>query len=1364
MSSLALITRYLGASAQQDLALQLSSKLDEDEDNLDALYELLEGLELKDEVCDNILTYLSHCVFEQRNEAKYKRIAEFLARLDRLYDEIVSQCRKILRTYAKLNVKLFTEEFQDAILKWNDELPEEVTTEYIGQLFEFLDQLFQSTDKNDDIDLEILLFLGLSDNTLSTKASKLLRWRMASIVDKTKDTSIMWDVIFTLEKSDKTHKTHSLVTWLRYLSNSEVTSSEVYQKLIQDTAYWTVLQGFLVSNSHDHKKYCLSILQLSIKAIDCTFSNALLQWDNSKKNLYLKEWARYVTLFEILAIDTSLHQAQAALNDIVALVSPKSLIHASWGFCLISTGFTASMDSVRKFSLKLLLSIPHENLYMLKYGLDLLVDVFLPYAMIASHYILRVSDDGIETCEFGTRISAFTEGLVGNLQSDSEAQEVAAAVLQVLDNTRESFDPARIYVTAGLLNGLRKRQILQYGKHDVALVRLFEMESEGVVYETSLQTLNLRLLLAFEPDSNHFLECLQKFVTINGTSLVIEHRAQITEYLTACGVVTGPNESLAKIILGEEVDADLSLLKLNIPVDANSVQKYQHRLRNLSDSDFEALTNVDFKVFYDCVPADFNYSGLWESLVQDVQLSDYYTLVGAHHKHQVFNNLYEHFECLDSFDAIQDFHSKVFANADELKTVPAYYKLRNEIMGQFYRTLEIFSRKTGLGANFPRALNMMTPNSVHFVSNTHMVRAVSIYLDQGVEVQCLEQVCELLGELWQGLDSVRLQLNQKTLHLLIIDTFTHPSILTASISTPAIATTLLDFYNSVIRNTPGRRSLLPRLSKRLLEYQNQSSDFEKMTFLPEVLVKGYICYQLHANAFKLEPIMGEFFRREIGGYDLYNKVHGPAEVAARVNFLASLNSIKSPQFAYAVLQYLIDSAEEYELFKVLKPTDGFLEWRRIQLYSVIVSIMDKIIVDGKMDDKMEGDKTFSIDMFCNLVETEPSPLARVYVEWIVAYSIARRKDYGIRLLKQLLDKQATLRPAVVVSYQRILFLMAKQYTGVEEKELLEQFLTALIPAATSNKAIVRHFALSLTVSMYEEISGKKLVLEDKLMKTLENMYKAAVASDSFGQYRSGDALLWDVVDDLDLVSIAGGVLMRLSDRDDIEFIPEADFTKHLSQHSVLQLNHPIGDDRKSLWVKNRKQQGVKKAAPSAKESAPLQTKSGAWNTIMDVDHASRVGEVVRSDLIVVSSLVDKPPNLGGICRLCDVLGAGLLTLNDINVKNNQQFKTVAVTADQWMPMIEVKVDAIKDYLIEKKKEGYTLVGLEQTDGSVELNSDLKLPKKSLILIGKEKEGVPGDLLAELDICVEIKQVGVIRSMNIQTATAILVHAYSTQHC
>ncbi|RCK59609.1 hypothetical protein Cantr_07363 [Candida viswanathii] len=161
-------------------------------------------------------------------------------------------------------------------------------------------------------------------------------------------------------------------------------------------------------------------------------------------------------------------------------------------------------------------------------------------------------------------------------------------------------------------------------------------------------------------------------------------------------------------------------------------------------------------------------------------------------------------------------------------------------------------------------------------------------------------------------------------------------------------------------------------------------------------------------------------------------------------------------------------------------------------------------------------------------------------------------------------------------------------------------------------------------------------------------------SETFAQYRSGDDLLWNIVKDFTLVNISGG------------------------KKPIVTPIEPVV------------------------QSSPLQTKSGAWNTIMEVDNDSlRVAEVQR-------------------------------------IKKHPHFKTVAVTADQWMPMVEVKLE----------KSGTTCYRRN----------------KSLILIGKEREGIPGDLLAELDFCVEIKQVGIVRSMNIQTATAIIVHAYSSQHC
>ena len=79
-----------------------------------------------------------------------------------------------------------------------------------------------------------------------------------------------------------------------------------------------------------------------------------------------------------------------------------------------------------------------------------------------------------------------------------------------------------------------------------------------------------------------------------------------------------------------------------------------------------------------------------------------------------------------------------------------------------------------------------------------------------------------------------------------------------------------------------------------------------------------------------------------------------------------------------------------------------------------------------------------------------------------------------------------------------------------------------------------------------------------------------------------------------------------------------------------------------------------------------------------------------------------------------------------------------------------------------KLEGYQIIGIEQTSESQKLN-EFKFPTKSLIFLGNEKEGIPVDLIQLLDVCVEIPQSGLIRSLNVHVTGAIVVWEYAKQH-
>ncbi|XP_027919590.1 uncharacterized protein LOC114178088 isoform X2 [Vigna unguiculata] len=151
----------------------------------------------------------------------------------------------------------------------------------------------------------------------------------------------------------------------------------------------------------------------------------------------------------------------------------------------------------------------------------------------------------------------------------------------------------------------------------------------------------------------------------------------------------------------------------------------------------------------------------------------------------------------------------------------------------------------------------------------------------------------------------------------------------------------------------------------------------------------------------------------------------------------------------------------------------------------------------------------------------------------------------------------------------------------------------------------------------------------------------------------------------------------------------------------------------------------------------------------------------RQNFILVASLLDRIPNLAGLARTCEVFRASGLAIADTKVMNDKQFQLISVTAEKWVPIIEVPVDSIKVYLQKKKREGFSILGLEQTANSVPLDQYI-FPKKMVLVLGREKEGIPVDVIHILDACIEIPQFGVVRSLNVHVSGAIALWEYTRQ--
>ncbi|XP_041866764.1 probable methyltransferase TARBP1 [Melanotaenia boesemani] len=245
----------------------------------------------------------------------------------------------------------------------------------------------------------------------------------------------------------------------------------------------------------------------------------------------------------------------------------------------------------------------------------------------------------------------------------------------------------------------------------------------------------------------------------------------------------------------------------------------------------------------------------------------------------------------------------------------------------------------------------------------------------------------------------------------------------------------------------------------------------------------------------------------------------------------------------------------------------------------------------------------------------------------------------------------------------------------------------------------------------------------------------------------------------------------LSELADDEWILPWKFEKLscFSESPTLPLRNPapdLGHLQPGDWVQQDRSEQDKE-----ERWAEVQKKITPWRLgiqeqepelqLVPPQRAARLGKL-HGALLVVASLIDKPTNLGGLCRTCEIFGASALALDSLRHISDKHFQSLSVSSELWLPLLEVKPVELTDFLQVKKSEGYCIVGVEQTANSHSLQN-YQFPEKTLLLLGNEREGIPANLLQMLDVCVEIPQQGVIRSLNVHVSAALLIWEYTRQH-
>ncbi len=148
-------------------------------------------------------------------------------------------------------------------------------------------------------------------------------------------------------------------------------------------------------------------------------------------------------------------------------------------------------------------------------------------------------------------------------------------------------------------------------------------------------------------------------------------------------------------------------------------------------------------------------------------------------------------------------------------------------------------------------------------------------------------------------------------------------------------------------------------------------------------------------------------------------------------------------------------------------------------------------------------------------------------------------------------------------------------------------------------------------------------------------------------------------------------------------------------------------------------------------------------------------EAEKYPIVVVLDNVRSVLNVGSVFRTSDAFRVEALHLCGVTATppGKEMNKTAlgATEAVDWK-YYENTVDSLS----QLKKDGYMLLAVEQTEGSVALQDFAFEVKKIALVFGNEVKGVSSDALKLCDASLEIPQFGTKHSLNISVSAGIVM--------
>ncbi|KAI9478551.1 MAG: hypothetical protein EXX96DRAFT_571334 [Benjaminiella poitrasii] len=439
-----------------------------------------------------------------------------------------------------------------------------------------------------------------------------------------------------------------------------------------------------------------------------------------------------------------------------------------------------------------------------------------------------------------------------------------------------------------------------------------------------------------------------------------------------------------------------------------------------------------------------------------------------------------------------------------------------------------------------------------------------------------------------------------------------------------------------------------------------------------------------------------------------------------------------------------------------------------------------LIIDFATEEKLNDYMEIIFDM----MRKETVPSVRCYIEWSMVRLLRRFPD-RLELFYSKLDNPSH-KPNYVISLLTVAFTLGEVLSSEHGEEVVKNYFDTifvrLVPWLITNHFVIRLFAFCawrrnwaacVKRGYYSEEKQKDPYITSilKFMETYSDCKKFFDKIDAHFYMSRFDPLedfnvefiFRQMMSEFDVISnekIASKAFVRVNPK----AVPRCPF-----ENAARKEVYTCADPTEKIGSLEQREEETGTPSNEAISSEDVyQKKIMPWEMMLETDMDMTKSLVKknsrrRHDLIVVASLIDRLPNLAGLCRTCEIFNASQMVVPTMSIKQDPGFTSISVASEKWMPMVEVGPNDVAAFLAAKKDEGYTLCGLEQTTTSVRLDDQqFEFPEKCVLLLGKEREGVPADLLQMLDVTIEIPQYGITRSLNVHVSGAICIYEYTKQ--